>query len=327
MKETMRIMGMTDLPYWLSWFVFYTLMNTIVTTMAWGFLLPSVIHYSNKGYMWLFFWLYGEAIFGQIIFLQSMFSGSKYAGIVSTIIYFCGVLVDSVIKDGDVTKTQKILASLLPQVALMQGSAVFANYEGTGVGINHDTAHIEYGNFSFNLSLYMMAADFAIFFILGFYLDKVLPSEYGQRLNPCFCILPSYWRRTDRRNPNQLDEDNLDENLINDDDNTFETSQMPIENYEAPPLICKRLEATGDYLKIDNLQKTFSGGFRAVKGVNMKMYDSQIYALLGHNGAGKSTVISMLTGLIGKSTGSARVYDVDLFESKDEVREFMGVCP
>lgn len=69
MKETMRIMGMTDLPYWLSWFIFYTLMNTIITTMAWGFLLPSVIHYSNKGYMWLFFWLYGEAIFGQIIFL------------------------------------------------------------------------------------------------------------------------------------------------------------------------------------------------------------------------------------------------------------------
>ena len=114
MKETMRIMGMTDLPYWLSWFVFYTMMNTIVTTMAWSFLLPSVVIYSNKGLMWLFLWLYGEAIFGQIIFLQSMFSGSKYAGIVSTIIYFCGVLVNSLLKGDDVTKTQKILASLLP---------------------------------------------------------------------------------------------------------------------------------------------------------------------------------------------------------------------
>ena len=102
---------------------------------------------------------------------------------------------------------------------------------------------------------------------------------------------------------------------------------MPAENYEAPPAICKRLEQTGDYLRIENLQKTFSGGFRAVKGINMKMYDSQIFALLGHNGAGKSTAISMLTGLIKKSQGTARCYDVDLFEEMEEVREFMGVCP
>ena len=102
---------------------------------------------------------------------------------------------------------------------------------------------------------------------------------------------------------------------------------MPANNYEAPPVICKRLEAAGEYLRIENLQKTFSGGFRAVKGVNMKMYDSQIFVLLGHNGAGKSTVISMLTGLIEKSQGDARCYDVNLFDEMDEVREFMGVCP
>ena len=35
----------------------------------------------------------------------------------------------------------------------------------------------------------------------------------------------------------------------------------------------------------------------------------------------------MLTGLIQKSQGEAKVYDVDMFEEMDEVREFMGVCP
>jgi len=57
------------------------------------------------------------------------------------------------------------------------------------------------------------------------------------------------------------------------------------------------------------------------------MYDSQIFVLLGHNGAGKSTVISMLTGLIEKSRGNANCFDVNMFEQMDEVREFMGVCP
>ena len=103
-KETMRIMGMTDLPYWLSWFIFYTVINTLVSTLAWGMLLPACINYSQPFYIWIFFWLYGEAVFGQIIFLQSMFTGSKYAGIVSTIIYFCGVLINKIIMDDDVTR-------------------------------------------------------------------------------------------------------------------------------------------------------------------------------------------------------------------------------
>ena len=45
-KETMRIMGMTDLPYWMSWLVFYTVINTLVSTLAWVCLLPAVINYS-----------------------------------------------------------------------------------------------------------------------------------------------------------------------------------------------------------------------------------------------------------------------------------------
>ena len=271
-KEIMRIMGMTDLPYWLSWFVFYTCINTVVTTLAWGTLMFKVINYSNPFYVWLFFWLYGEAVFGQIIFLQSMFTGSKYAGIVSTVIYFCGVLVNKLVMgDSGVTRMAKLFASLLPQVALMQGSGVFANYESTGVGINSVTAGDLYNEYDFNTALWMLFFDFVLFFFLGLYLDKIVPSDFGQRLNPCFCFMPSFWCRRTNRNPNVEDENN--EALVeNRDDDAFEMAQMPAENYEGPPVICKRLEASGDYLKITDLQKTFSGGFRAVAGVNVKMY-------------------------------------------------------
>ena len=51
-----------------------------------------------------------------------------------------------------------------------------------------------------------------------------------------------------------------------------------------------------------------------MRGVNVKMYNNQIFALLGHNGAGKTTVISMLTGLLKKSAGRARCFDMDMFE-------------
>jgi ATP-binding cassette subfamily A (ABC1) protein 3 len=77
---------------------------------------------------------------------------------------------------------------------------------------------------------------------------------------------------------------------------------------------------------IKGLEKRF-GDFKAVDNLNVKMYDSQIFALLGHNGAGKTTTISMLTGLIGRTSGTAMVYEKDVFEETDEVREFLGVCP
>jgi len=79
-------------------------------------------------------------------------------------------------------------------------------------------------------------------------------------------------------------------------------------------------------LKIMGLKKKF-GDFKAVDGVNLKMYSGQIFALLGHNGAGKSTTISMLTGLIPPTAGKCQVFDKDLFSQMDEVRKNMGVCP
>ena len=57
------------------------------------------------------------------------------------------------------------------------------------------------------------------------------------------------------------------------------------------------------------------------------MYNNQIFSLLGHNGAGKSTTISMMTGLLTKSAGSGSLFGNDLFNEMDEVRKNMGVCP
>ena len=50
---------------------------------------------------------------------------------------------------------------------------------------------------------------------------------------------------------------------------------------------------------------TVAGPKVAVDGLNLRMYSGQITALLGHNGAGKTTTISMITGLIKPSSGTA----------------------
>jgi len=49
--------------------------------------------------------------------------------------------------------------------------------------------------------------------------------------------------------------------------------------------------------------------------------------LLGHNGAGKTSLISVLTGIYEHSEGSAEAFGVDMFNNFDEIREFTGICP
>jgi ABC-type multidrug transport system ATPase subunit len=55
---------------------------------------------------------------------------------------------------------------------------------------------------------------------------------------------------------------------------------------------------------VRGLVKEF-GPKKAVNGTDLTMYNGQIFALLGHNGAGKTTTISMLTGLLEPTAGSA----------------------
>ena len=81
--------------------------------------------------------------------------------------------------------------------------------------------------------------------------------------------------------------------LINDDS---ELEQRTKDFFETEP-------ETGDVgVQVDNLKKVFkslSGStVKAVDGVSFKAYKGQITALLGHNGAGKSTTMNVLTGKV-----------------------------
>lgn len=102
---------------------------------------------------------------------------------------------------------------------------------------------------------------------------------------------------------------------------------MDSDYYEPVAADIAKLELEDKFLQIKDLRKTYENGFKAVNGINVKMYQGQIFALLGQNGAGKTTTISMLTGLLPPSDGSASVYEHDVFHEMQSVREFMGICP
>ena len=56
-------------------------------------------------------------------------------------------------------------------------------------------------------------------------------------------------------------------------------------------------------LKIENLQVSY-GGIQALRGISLEVPDGKIVTLIGANGAGKSTTLRTITGLVKASSGS-----------------------
>jgi len=57
-KESMRMMGMLDSAYWLSWYVYYTCVSSSIVFLSWLILLINVIEYSNSFLILVFMLLY-----------------------------------------------------------------------------------------------------------------------------------------------------------------------------------------------------------------------------------------------------------------------------
>ena len=63
--------------------------------------------------------------------------------------------------------------------------------------------------------------------------------------------------------------------------------------------------------------KVYSNGYKAVKNLNVRMYKGDIFALLGHNGAGKTSTIKMITGFIEPSYGQMLFQELDLLSERE----------
>jgi ABC-2 type transport system ATP-binding protein len=74
---------------------------------------------------------------------------------------------------------------------------------------------------------------------------------------------------------------------------------------------------------LEHLSKHF-GEFRAVDDVSFEVAEGEVFGFLGANGAGKSTTIRMLCGLLLPTSGSARVLSIDVGRDPEEVKKRIG---
>lgn len=79
-------------------------------------------------------------------------------------------------------------------------------------------------------------------------------------------------------------------------------------------------------LKTINLHKKYND-FIALESLNLEVNKGEIFALLGQNGAGKSTTINMLLGLIKPTSGDAFINDISVTENPQEIKKHLAYIP
>ncbi len=80
-------------------------------------------------------------------------------------------------------------------------------------------------------------------------------------------------------------------------------------------------------ITVRDLNKTYDGGFQALKSVNLEIEKGEVFALLGPNGAGKTTLISTICGLVRATSGEITVGGFDTVRQYREARRLIGLVP
>ena len=344
-KESMKIMGLEEGQYFLSYFIQYTVINifsSIINAGLFTVFLDRISYY----HLFVTLLLWSLNVFALIYFFQSFIDKTKIALVLSLVIYFMMYCVSLACMFEGGSLAAKIGLSLFPQVCLNNGILLFSKFQYHFRTFKDREFFEIYITFSVGLMYIMFVVDFFLFLFLGFYLNNVLPHDFGIRKPLYFIFTSDFWCSNKKRNNDEkklidkkleenAEEDNKENNYVvygsKDDiikDEVDEKLYGDSPNFESEE-IYKNRKKNDDKLKIRNIVKMFGDGKIAVNGVNLNFYKDEIFALLGHNGAGKTTLISMLTGMYEATQGTAIYEGVNILDSMNmEIfREKLGICP
>jgi ABC-2 type transport system ATP-binding protein len=85
------------------------------------------------------------------------------------------------------------------------------------------------------------------------------------------------------------------------------------------------MDTTDHVIEVTDLRRVYGGGFEAVRGITFHVKRGEVFALLGTNGAGKTSTVELLEGLARPSGGRVRVLGHDPYAERTAVRPRTGV--
>ena len=173
-----------------------------------------------------------------------------------------------------------------------------------------------------------------LYLLLHIYFEAIIPETYGVNSSLCFCLdklrknpeLESINEEADSQDDvfndsTQMDSEFGDDCLIDDESKDLMTNDTRIERESE----ARRAFDTKDPIQLRNMTMKF-GDFKAVDNLSLSIKKSEIIAVLGHNGAGKTTAIYMLTGMLMPTEGDAILNGNSIIKQTCAVRRQLGLC-
>lgn len=212
----------------------------------------------------------------------------------------------------------RLLFCFSPNAAVSFGFKLIVRLEDMGVGLNWHSAFQTvsvYDNLTVATIFGFFILNAIILFFITLYVENVLPGGYGVAKPWYFIFTKEFWQSLGSYQKFE------DQNSGCEQYEFTHSNASDGSNFESEPMN----KPIG--IEIRNLSKQFSTDKMAVNNLSLNIYDNQITCMLGQNGAGKTTTISMLTGMMEPSSGTAVINGHDIRTNMDIARSSMGFCP
>ncbi|CAH1388732.1 unnamed protein product [Nezara viridula] len=307
--ERMRMYGISDLSIICS-YVMHAGIKQLISALLislylkFGFGDPQIV--KRLDFFSLFVTIFLVSLHSTVYFLgvASFFNSSILRGIVGNVsfIYFYLWALKQ-----NFSLTAQYFGHMFAPFCLVTLSTVVCGLEAHGgVTLESLISATDRNDIPLLVIPLLMIFGSAVVLLVFFYLLNINPGPYGSARPICFilpqglqgCFRPSHFKGHKSKSGEKF------RNGL----------------YELTPL---NIEVG---IKIENLYKKY-GNLTSVKNLSLNIYMGQITALLGHNGAGKTTTLSILSGMLSPTSGSAFYQGYDIFTNLKKFRKDIGLCP
>jgi ABC-type multidrug transport system ATPase subunit len=318
-RDGLQMMGLTDKGYYLSVWVFFGLWTIVPTVVACLYMRtplqysdPFTYPGSNFAYVWYMMYCEMYTVFLLCLIIGCM-TDRRPVMFIGTFVMldFCRLIPEQAISAAMPAWQRFGLSLVLPVASMQQSLWAFRELLLFGAPLTLDTIFIKVyheGAWSFFDGMYMITLSVIFYTAVYVYVDQVLAAPTTQKW---------HWPVTMWMKKNE----EVEERILSSGNPKF---------FEETSTAHAEMEKNGQCMMVKDLVKTFQAhGLTtyAVQGLSLTLYEGEIFCLLGHNGAGKTTAINCLTGICKKTSGTASAFGMSLDEFRATHRKDVGFCP
>lgn len=296
--------------------VFYVVPRLILFKISFSSQSLPYLYYGNIFLVGIMFFAHVAHLLSFGIHIASYFSKSIFRSLAIPILYSgSNYLQLFLIKQGNYSIIP-FLGIIFPNMLLYRLCEEINYYEDKLIGVGWknffivgDKNYAETGCLG-NILIFSILGTI-IHFSLALYASALFPGKYGVPKHPLYFLKFFKSKKVSS-------EEESYENCDNTEGKPFET-------------VPKNVYTPG--IQIRNLKKSyFTNWFsrtktEALRGISIDFYKGQITTLLGHNGAGKTTMMSILTGILSPSDGTVLINGKNISDELEEIVTDLGLCP